>query len=60
MSFHFIFVTIFIRDKNPLYGSWFSPVFDGFFMEFINIKPAYIKGWWQRLKQRNKNTQIVV
>ena len=22
MPFHFIFVTNFIRDKNPLYGTW--------------------------------------
>ena len=38
-------------------------------MEFINIGPVYIRkwvggaqgwgGWWQRLKQRNKMTQIV-
>ena len=24
---------------------WFSPVFDDFFMEFINIGPVYIRGW---------------
>ena len=38
-------------------------------MEFINIGPVYIMGcvgseqgwggWWQKLKQRNKKTQIV-
>ena len=38
-------------------------------MEFINIRPAYIRGWvggvwewsgwWQKLKQRSKKTQIV-
>ena len=28
-------------------------------MEFINIGTAYIRGgWWQKLKQRNKMTQI--
>ena len=38
-----------------------------FFMEFINIGPAYYKRvggrewgeWWQKLKQRCKMTQIV-
>ena len=40
-----------------------------FFMEFINIGPAYIRewvggergwgGWWKKLKQRSKMTQIV-
>ena len=24
MSFHFVFVTNFIRDKNPLYGTCFA------------------------------------
>ena len=24
---------------------WFLPVFDDFFMEFINIGPVYIRGW---------------
>ena len=38
-------------------------------MEFINIRPAYIRGgweggvgcgeWWQKLKQRSKRTQLV-
>ena len=47
----------------------FSPVSDDFFMEFINIGPAYIRGWvggvqgwrgwWQRLNQRSKMTQKV-
>ena len=26
-------------------NGWFLPVFDDFFMEFINIRPAYIRGW---------------
>ena len=25
-------------------NGWFLPVFDNFFMEFINIGPAYIRG----------------
>ena len=43
----------------------FRQVFD-FFMEFINIRPVYIRGWeggvggwWQKLNQRRKKTQIV-
>ena len=44
------------------------PILD-FFVKFINIGQAYIRGgsegregwggWWQRLKQRSKITQIV-
>ena len=26
-------------------NGWLSPVFDEFFMEFINIGPAYIRDW---------------
>ena len=26
-------------------NGWFLLVFDDFFMEFIDIKPAYIRGW---------------
>ena len=26
-------------------NGWFLPVFDDFFMEFINIRPAYTRGW---------------
>ena len=47
----------------------FSILFDDLFMEFVNIGPAYIRGWvggalgwggwWQKLKQRSKMTQIV-
>ena len=28
MSFHFIFVTNFIRDKNSLYGMWYLTVLE--------------------------------
>ena len=41
-------------------NGWFSPVFDDFVMEVINIGPACIRGWaggaqgwsgwWQKLK----------
>ena len=47
-------------------NGWYSPVFDDFFIEFINIRPVYIRewvgwawgwgGWWQRLV--SKVTQI--
>ena len=47
-------------------AGWFSPVFDDFFMEFINIGPVYIKGWTGGCggsvgggKQKSKMTQIV-
>ena len=43
---------------------WFSPVFYDFLIEFINIRPVYIRGWvggargwggwWQKLNQRKK------
>ena len=47
----------------------FHQFFTIFFMEFINIGPVYIRGWaggargwggwWQKLNQRRKKTQIV-
>ena len=48
-------------------GFW--QFFTIFLMEFINIGPVYIRrwaggvrglgGWWQKLNQRRKETQIV-
>ena len=47
-------------------AGWFSAVFYDFLMEFINVGPVYIRGWargwggwWQKLNQRRKKTQIV-
>ena len=47
----------------------FQQLFYDFFMEFINIGPVYIRrwvrgaqwlvGWWQKLNQKGKKTQIV-
>ena len=51
-------------------SAWFLDIrISTCFMEFINIGPAYIRGWvggvwgwdgqWQRLKQSSKKTNIV-
>ena len=63
------YLLAFVQLPWQLDNGWFLPVFDNFFVEFINMGPVYIRewvgrawgwgGWWQRLKQRSKMTQMV-
>ena len=45
ISYLLVFVQLTRRVDNGL----FSPVFDNFFMIFINVGPAYIRGWGGRV-----------
>ena len=39
------YLLVFVQLTWQVDNGWFTPVFDDFFMEFINIGPAYIRGW---------------
>ena len=39
------YLLAFVQLTWQVNNGWFLPVFDGFFMEFINIGPVYIRGW---------------